>query len=246
VTGGPNAVQRVGAMLQRFPAAYAAASFGLRAVGRARRNRQIAAYLDANEPRLLRIGSGSHTNPGWLSTDLLPVSPSIAYLDASKPFPLPSESFDAVQCEHVIEHVSFDAGLAMLMECHRILRKGATLRIATPNIALVRRILDDCDHDPALDSYVEWSNQTYGNGAERDDASNPVFAVNRLMRCWGHTFIYDETTLRRSLSVAGFSEIVTVAPGESSHPDLTGVDRHELEIGRAANDLETLALEARA
>jgi predicted SAM-dependent methyltransferase len=246
LTATPNMMQRAGAALRRFPPAYKAASLALRAVGLARRSRQIDAYLKANERRYLRIGCGSHTDPGWLATDLLPVRADVVYLDATRRFPLPEASFDAVHCEHVIEHVPYHAALAMLSECRRVLRDGGVLRIATPNIDLVRRLLDRADPDPALDSYVEWSNRTYGADAELHELANPVFAANRLMRSWGHTFIYDEQTLRRALEAAGFTEIVVVRPGASSHPALQGRDRHELEIGRAANELETLALEARA
>lgn len=246
MTAGPIAIQRVGGVLQRFPLAYNAASLGLRTVGLARRNRQIAAYLTANQRRFLRIGCGSYTDLGWLATDLLPVRRNVVYMDATKRFPLPDASFDAVQCEHVIEHVTFEAGLVMLRECHRVLRKGGILRIATPNIDLVRRLLDSDDEDPALVRYVEWSNRTYGTRSAGDELANPVLTANRLVRSWGHTFIYDEPTLRRALSRAGFSEIVTVSPGESSHTELRGIDRHAQEIGRGPNELETLALEATA
>jgi predicted SAM-dependent methyltransferase len=243
---GGNTAQRIGGSLQRVPVAYSAATLGVKAVGLMRRNRQIAGYLNANQRRYLRIGSGSHIDPGWLSVDLLPVSLSVVFMDATKPFPLPSESFDAVQCEHVIEHVAYEAGLAMLSECHRVLHKGGVLRIATPNLDLLRRLLDGDDDDPALAAYVERSNRRFGTPAEQRDVGNAAFTANRLVRNWGHTFIYDEPTLRKALGAAGFFEIVNVTPGESSHSELRGIDRHEEEIGKEPNELETLALEATA
>jgi predicted SAM-dependent methyltransferase len=239
-------VQRIGGRLRRYPALHTAATRGIQVFGLARRGKQIAAYLDSHEHRYLRVGSGSHSDPGWLSIDLLPVRLSVVYMDATKPFPLPSMSFDAVQCEHVIEHVDYAAGLAMLTECHRVLRTGGILRVATPNFDLVRRLLDRGDDDPALAAYVNWSHRTYGTLAELHQPENAVFTANRLVREWGHTFIYDELTLRSALTTAGFSEIVKVAPGESAHPELRGIDRHHEEIGKEANELETLALEAAA
>jgi predicted SAM-dependent methyltransferase len=245
VSTRPNTVQRVGGELQRLPVAYSVASLAIQTVGRMRRERQIAAYLQAHERRYLRIGSGSHTDRGWLSTDLLPVGLSIVFMDATRRFPLPSGSFDVVQCEHVIEHVPFPAGLSMLRECHRVLRTGGILRIATPDIDLVRRLLDGRDHDAAITDYAQWSNRRYGTTVESNMAGSRVLAANRLMRNWGHTFLYDEVTLRGVLADAEFDEIVRVAPGESAHPALAGVDRHEQEIGRTANELETLVLEAK-
>ncbi len=241
-----NIPQRIGGRLQRYPAAYQAATLGLQAVGLARRRRQISAYLGAHERRYLRVGSGSHTDPGWLSVDLVPVSLGVVFMDVTKPFPLPSGSFDAVQCEHVIEHIPYAAGQVMLSEIHRVLRPGATLRIATPNLDLVARLIRGAQDDPALAAYVDQSNRRFGSPDELAEVANPAFTANRLVRNWGHTFLYNEATLRRALLATGFSDIVAVAPGQSSHPELEGVDRHEQEIGRENNELETLALEATA
>ena len=219
---------------------------GIQAFALTRRNRQIATYLGSNQQRYLRLGSSSYTDPGWLSVDLIPLPPSVVYMDATKRFPLPSQSFDAIQCEHVIEHLAYAHGTGMLAECHRVLRPGGILRIATPDLDLVRRLLDPDDADPVLTAYVNWSNQTLGTPAERDQVDNVAFTVNRLVRDWGHVFIYDEQTLRGAMAAAGFSEIVKVAPGDSAHAALRGIDRHQDEIGEASNKLETLALEATA
>jgi len=41
---------------------------------------------------------------------------------------------------------------------------------------------------------------------DRDrDRNNPVYAVNQIVRDWGHTFLYDERTLTQLLSDDGFS-----------------------------------------
>ena len=78
--------------IQRVPPAYWAAATVLRLIGLRRRPRQIERYLAANERRRLRLGSGRHTDPGWLSADLLPVSLRVVFMDVTKPFPLPSQS----------------------------------------------------------------------------------------------------------------------------------------------------------
>lgn len=241
-----NAAQRIGRVLARYPLAHRTASLGVQALAYTVRARQIATYLAAHEHRYLRIGSGSHTDPGWLSVDLLPVARDVVFMDATKRFPLPPQSFDAIQCEHVIEHVDHAAGQRMLAECHRVLSPGGILRIATPNLELVRRLLDRPRSDPCVISYVQWSNETFGTAVERTDSCNAAFTANRLMRQWGHTFLYDERTLRLALAGVGFSEITRVRPGDSAHVALRGVDRHAEEVGAAANELETLALEATA
>jgi predicted SAM-dependent methyltransferase len=248
VNAPANAVQRIGGALQKVPPAYWAASRALRLVGQRRRPGQIERYLAANERRRLRLGSGRHTDPGWLSADLLPVHPRVIFMDVTRPWPLPSQSFDVIHCEHVIEHLSYEGGLAMLGEAHRVLRPGGVLRIATPNLALVARLISvgGGGADAAIADYVRWSNDTYGTAAERRDSANAAFVANRMVRNWGHTFIYDDATLRGALAGSSFHDIVPVIPGESAHAELRGVDRHHEEIGVAANDLETLAFEAMA
>ena len=241
-----NLPQRIGGRLQRYPVAHRGATLGIQGVGRMRRRRQIDAYLQAHERRYLRVGSGSHTDPGWLSVDLVPVSRSIVFMDVTKRFPLPTASFDAMQCEHVIEHLSYAGGQVMLGEIRRVLRPGGILRIATPNLDLVSRLIRGTDGDHELATYVQRLNAADDSPAEGTQITNPAFTANRLVRDWGHTFLYNEQTLRDSLGKAGFSELVTVRPGDSAHEELRAIDRHGREIGAVNNQLETLALEATA
>lgn len=232
----------------RAPLVFDAADRGLAAARRARSPAQIEAYLRSHETRMLKLGAGWHATPGWLSVDIAHGLPDVAYMDATKPFPLPSDSFDFAQCEHVIEHLPYRGGLAMLRESHRVLREGGVLRIATPDLDLVRRLLADGESDPLLRAYVEWSDRMDQEwSAESEEpvgTGNPVFTVNRYVRFFGHTFLYDERTLRDSLESAGFRDIVVLSPGESSRPELRGIDRHHEEIGEQPNLLETLVMEA--
>jgi predicted SAM-dependent methyltransferase len=205
-------------------------------VKHALRPRLIRAYLDANEIRLLKIGAGRHATPGWLCTDINPRWPGVVYMDATNPWPLPSDTFAAIACEHMIEHVPHEGGQVLLRESRRTLMPGGTLRISTPNIDLVRDLLLDKERE-----YAGWSNRTFGDVSE---GSNPVFTVNRMMRLWGHTFIYDEATLTADLRLAGFTKIVKCHPGESEHVELVGIDRHAEDIGEEYNRAESLILEA--
>jgi predicted SAM-dependent methyltransferase len=57
-----------------------------------------------------------------------------AYVNIMRPLPFPNASLDGIFCEEVIEHIPLDAGRALLRECKRILKPGATLRLATPDL----------------------------------------------------------------------------------------------------------------
>jgi predicted SAM-dependent methyltransferase len=165
-------------------------------------------------------------------------------MDARKPLPLPSDSIDFIECEHMIEHVKLDSARQLMGEFRRVLRSGGVLRIATPDLA--RLIGFVTTRDPANEDasyYVATINEVIADIPE-GDRSNPVYMINRVVRDWGHQFLYDEDTLTRLLTAAGFRDVVRCAPHESSHPELVGVDRHQEETGDRMNRIESLILEA--
>jgi hypothetical protein len=49
--------------------------------------------------------------------------------------------------------------------------------------------------------------------------------VNEGMRSWGHTFLYDEPELVSALNEVGFAHVVRVQWQQSSHADMTGLER---------------------
>ncbi len=100
------------------------------------------AYLATKAIHRLEIGAGAKDKDGWLNTDIEPTATE-AFLDASKPFPLPDKSMHYVHSEHVIEHLSFDGGLVMLKESFRVLDHGGRVRIATPSLVKVVAMLQE-------------------------------------------------------------------------------------------------------
>jgi predicted SAM-dependent methyltransferase len=242
----PAVIRRVGAALQRYPFVYGTAVRGLQARGLVRRRRQLARYCAEVPPekRCLSIGSGLNVIDGWLSTDPVPVRPGTVYLDAIKRWPIPSASFRFMACEHMIEHVPYEAGLQLISEAHRVLQRDGVLRISTPNLDVFRLLPDS--NDPDAQEYIRWSNRTYGSAEERADEDSPAHVLNRMMREWGHIYLYNEDTLRRVLTRAGFRQVVRCEPGMSQYAELVGVDRHANAIGDLANRIESLILEATA
>jgi predicted SAM-dependent methyltransferase len=240
-------VQRVRGALRQIPGWSNVAMLAHQGTGRIRRTRQLDRYCRELPPqqRCLFVGAGGMTVDGWLCSDLWPVKASTMYLDATKTWPMPSESFGYVACEHMIEHVPYDAALGVLSEAHRVLVRHGVLRVSTPNLDVIRR-LPDLNDDPDVHEYVRWSNQVCGSPMERAEPDSAVHALNRAMRAWGHHYLYDEATLRKALTAVGFRDIVRCEPGQSEHPELIGIDRHATEIGETPNRVESLILEATA
>jgi predicted SAM-dependent methyltransferase len=175
-----------------------------------------------------------------LNTDRDPASGG-AYIDASRRFPVADGVFDYCFAEHMIEHLTYERGRFMLEECHRVLRPGGRVRIATPDLDRIRALRDQ-DRDPEMDAYVKWSIDRFVPYA---DGYRAAFVANVLFRGWGHRFLYDESTLAASLEHAGFADVKRYAYGESDDPELRGIESH----GASAEDremirYETLVLEA--
>jgi predicted SAM-dependent methyltransferase len=206
------------------------------------RSRRIEAYLRTHSTRRLQLGAGSNVYDGWLNTDVEDYKRKneIVYLDARKPFPLPDNSFDVVFSEHMIEHLSYPDGRRCLAECHRVLRPGGRIRVATPSLDKLVALYG-AEPSDLQRRYTRWSIDSF---VEDADAYLPGFVLNNFFRDWGHRFIYDERTLRHALEAAGFVDIEEWPVGKSSYPELAGLERH-MRSAAEFNEYETLVLEAR-
>lgn len=200
-------------------------------------------YLAANAVRKLQIGAGKNIRDGWLNTNWYPVRPfstSTIFLDATRSFPLPDNSFDYVFSEHMIEHVPYEGGLNMLVECFRVLRPGGVLRIATPDMAFLTGLMDS-DLSDLERSYIEWSAEQFLSSSR---PASGLAVANNFLRAWGHTFIYDRATMRSALQFAGFVEVAERAVNESAEHELAGIDNTDrMPDGFLA--LESMTFEAR-
>jgi SAM-dependent methyltransferase len=197
-------------------------------------------YLASHPVRKLQIGAGGNAIEGWLSTDIRPISPDVAYLDAARPFPFADQTFDYVYCEHMIEHIPWRRGLALLRECRRVLKPGGALRVATPNLAAILGLRGPA-LDPVADRYVTWVTSRYLEGLP---GPHPTFVINNAFRNWGHQFLYDEHVLRLAMGEAGFDAVAVKAWGESDEEHFRGLEYHDRVIkNREMAEFETMILE---
>ncbi len=199
----------------------------------------LVEYLGKPGPHCLEIGAGWNSRPGWLTSDL---DPPPGYpcmrLDATREFGIPSESFDFVYSEHMIEHVPFEQGRNMLEECNRILKPSGVIRIVTPSIGFISRVMSS-DRGLLEEHYRAWSVRNWV--CEAPKITNAFF-FNNFVRAWGHEFIYDRETLELSLQLAGFDPIVSCELNKSDHPVLCGL-ANVGKIPPGFLDLESMVLE---
>ena len=127
--------------------------------------------------------------------------------------------------------------MTMLRECHRVLKPGGRIRIATPRLEFLLELLTD-----PRDAHRAYADLHYQDFAEEPEICTPARIVNDYYRMWGHQFVYDEATLRLLLERAGFVDLRVEAVGKSSNPHLTGIENEaRMPIGMLA--LTTLVLE---
>ncbi len=198
----------------------------------------VAGYLAQTDAPKLNIGCSGHLLDGWLNTDYASKLPTVIHLDPRHRFPFKEETFDYIFSEHFIEHISYRDGVNMLAECFRVLKKSGKVRISTPNLAFLVDLTRSNKSDLQRD-YVKWLANTYISDAPDD---NEVFVINYFVRNWGHTFIYDEKTLRGAMNSAGFKAIAKCDQLESEDAALCNLE-NEKHLAPNFLRLESFTLE---
>jgi len=182
------------------------------------RDEALLAAVAGRDDGRLNVGSSSSHLPGWINADLLrdPEGACIV-MDATKRWPLPDACLEAVNSEQFVEHLSREAARAYFREAFRALRLGGVIRTTTPDLAaLCRSLLEHAAHDLAAHREHGYEAATHGE------------MFNNYAYSWGHRQLYDEETLARMLSEAGFVGVVRRSFGESAFEILRGIDRHDL------------------
>ncbi len=202
------------------------------------RQNAIRLYLRSHPVRKLQLGAHENILPGWLNSDLYPQSLRSVTLDATKRFPFADHSLDYIFSEHQLEHISYDQGMNMLRECHRVLKPGGMIRIAVPSLDSLLALFGS-EWTPLQRQYAEAVMETCYPEAGR---ANACFVMNAAFVHWGHLFMYDQQTIQQSLERAGFCSVVRCEPGQSSHEHLRNLEFRTGDRDR----YETLVVEARA
>lgn len=195
-------------------------------------------YMASATSPKLNLGCGGNRIPGWLNVDLQP-APGAVHMDARKRWPFPDNAFDAILCEHMIEHVDKDFTRHIMAESLRVLRPGAPLRLVTPDLASFARMAlgeqSDCS-----DGYVKMAGAFLGQSE-----FSPCDAVNAIFYQHGHRYIYTVDELSRMVRDAG---LIDLEIGRAAHPVdplFASAEGHPKLIGVEFDAFEAFAIEAR-
>jgi glycosyltransferase involved in cell wall biosynthesis/predicted SAM-dependent methyltransferase len=197
--------------------------------------------------RKLHLGAGDnhHRARGWLDTDIRGGQPGHEQsqaVDATKPLPFGDGTFDYVFSEHMIEHLTYDDGQAMLRESCRVLRPGGRIRISCPNLRMLVDLFDPSKRSADLLAYARMQQQ------HDFDESTPCKLLNWMVTMASpdpgcHKFIYDEPTLRESLQRAGFVDVQPCRLMQSDDPHLRDLE-HTSRMPPGMLQIESFTLEA--
>ncbi len=202
---------------------------------------RFAAYLAAAATPALHIGCGQVILDGWLNIDLAAAHESVVVHDATTPLPCPDSVFRAVFSEHFLEHLTLPDGVQLLRECHRVLQPGGRIRIATPDLVHLARLLET----PLSKEAAAYSAACAKAVGLPPAVAHPTIAFNLAFYNHGHRFLYDESLLRRVLLECGFVQPERCEVGVSADLLLYRRERHGAVIGdEAMNLFETMVVEA--
>jgi len=209
------------------------------------RDKIIKKYLFDHTIHKLHIGCGPLIHTGWLNTDIDPIKNRSIYMDAGDIYPFVDNTFDYIYSEHLFEHLTFKQSLIMLCECHRVLKPGGVLRIATPNYKFLLELYNSPEA-PLHKQYIQWASTMFFaqiSDVLGTDELPVVYIISNFHRAWGHRIIYDFKVIEALGSSCDYSEIHSCKINESKYPDLANMEKHGELIPSFANELETMIIE---
>lgn len=209
--------------------------------------KSINNYLETHLEKKLHLGCGTNILNDWLNTDYGKPNLDVVFLDVIKPYPLPSQSFDFILAEHLIEHIHYSDAKKMLAESYRVLKKGGTLRIGTPSLEKYIQVYQNSSNDlenavlkTMIDHWIRTGFYNAKNYRPSLGDYNPAFFLNDIFLNYEHKFIYNYIVLKELLEKTGFTKIKLENAGLSTHPQLNQVETHIDEV----NSFLTLTIEA--
>lgn len=163
----------------------------------------------------LNIGSfTSMHHHGWINVDVHDLagyaqSQGYRYLrhDARNGLPYDTGTVDAINCQHMLEHLTYKEGVSFLRECRRVLKPDGVMRVAVPDAELLAGLYtasDDRDFRPGVSNLSDLD-EIRGD-ASPDDTD--------ALRFWkllhdGHQAAYDSETLGDLACAAGFTPVIS-------------------------------------
>lgn len=139
--------------------------------------------------------------------------------------PFPDATIDLVYASHFLEHFDSAKGLAILRECHRVMKPGAVMRLAVPDAKLLaEKYLAGTlgDYDEISDGCANASSQAakfWSLLFSGHSASYDFEAISTILRAAGFTS-FEKCLFRGSVSPQMLRETIDLFPSMSLFVDV--------------------------
>jgi SAM-dependent methyltransferase len=158
------------------------------------------------------------------------VAPDVIVWNLKRGIPFADGTSDAVYHSHLLEHFDRDDALDFLIECCRVLKPGALIRIVVPDLKTwvdaYTRSASNVIGAEGISRHEQVINDLFGQfvlrqPATRGSQKSVVRWLERLILGdsasvgWKHQWMYDRFTLPALLARAGFDDARTVSASES-------------------------------
>lgn len=153
----------------------------------------------------VKLNLGSFTtmfHNGWINMDVAKLDQwatgngyRFIQHDVRNGLPYDDNVVDLVYSSHMLEHLTYNDGLKALTECYRVMKPGATIRIAVPDAKILTNL------------YVQGKLNTLDE--VNDGCAGIPLEANKLFELLlnNHHAIYDVENLSNLLGRAGFAEV---------------------------------------
>jgi predicted SAM-dependent methyltransferase len=202
----------------------------VRAIGH---RRWTASASRESAPLRLHLGSGKRYIglPGYVNIDAHPFYKKDIWLDLRLGLPFPPWSVDGIYCSHVLEHFDEPQVVALLRECHRVLKRGVGVRLVTPHLG------------KAIDAYRRGEKSYFSDFPDKRNSLGGRF-VNHMLCRDQHRLMFDFSFMEECLLSVGFTDIIECTPQESQIFPLTDLSVFEYESLETHNSLFVEAFRA--
>lgn len=186
--------------------------------------------MEIGTHRRLNLGCGQNRLPEpWENFDAQPAD-GVMHVDLNRRLPFEKGSARFVLLEHVIEHLTFRAAMALLVDVKHTLGPGGVLRLCFPDATRASVCL------PAYERFLQQRGLLVGTGQPH--------VLRQVLLGWNHASAWTWQLARAALEALGYVNVTRTTYGVSQRPDLHGVDGHHLTCDVAVAEMETTCLEA--
>jgi SAM-dependent methyltransferase len=166
----------------------------------------------------LNWGCGAHVASGWINSDIKAEAGVDLVADIREGLPLDGGSVDYAVSIHALPELSYPDLVPVLEELRRVLKPGATLRLALPDL---RR---------GIDAYLAGNENYFKVGADEVSSLGGRFIVQMLWYGYSRSLFTTDFALEL-LARAGFVDVVDCSFGvtASGISEIVELDNREDE-----------------